>query len=142
MLYLGSPQDRTGSPILGDFEFLFPPKLGGLGGRKLTFARGAGGIQNIGSWATLRQGLPSCPTRFDFWMLVHRWSRSGLLLDTPNRSPICQFWYPRVLGSPHTTRKPLLLLRISALLLLREAERQFLGLLFHEPPRFECLPQN
>lgn len=75
-------------------------------------------------------------------MLVHRWSRSGLLLDTPNKSPICQFWYPRVLGSPHTTRKPLLLLPNLALLLLREAERQLLGLLFHEPPRFECLPQN
>ena len=34
-----------------------------------------------------------------------------------------------------TTRKPLLLLRLSGLFLLRLAARQFLGLLFHEPPR-------
>jgi hypothetical protein len=34
-----------------------------------------------------------------------------------------------------TTRKPLLLLRLSGVFLLRFAERQFLGLLFQEPPR-------
>ena len=32
-------------------------------------------------------------------------------------------------------RKPILLFRFSELLLLRLAERQFSGLLFHEPPR-------
>jgi hypothetical protein len=32
-------------------------------------------------------------------------------------------------------RKPLLLLRLSGLFLLRFADRQFLGLLFQEPPR-------
>jgi hypothetical protein len=30
MLYLGTPQDRAGSPILGDFEIPVPPKVGGL----------------------------------------------------------------------------------------------------------------
>ncbi len=33
------------------------------------------------------------------------------------------------------TRKPLLSFRLSGLFLLRLAERQFLGLLFQEPPR-------
>ena len=33
------------------------------------------------------------------------------------------------------TRKPLLSFRLSGLFLLRFAERQFLGLLFQEPPR-------
>jgi hypothetical protein len=33
LLYLGRPQDRTGSPILGDFEERFPPCVGGQGGR-------------------------------------------------------------------------------------------------------------
>ena len=37
--------------------------------------------------------------------------------------------------TPTTTRNPLLLLRLSGLLLLRLADRQFVGLLFHEPPR-------
>jgi hypothetical protein len=27
VLYLGKPQDRTGSPILGDFELQLPPEL-------------------------------------------------------------------------------------------------------------------
>jgi len=31
LLYLGRPQDRTGSPILGDFETPDPPRIGGLG---------------------------------------------------------------------------------------------------------------
>ncbi len=35
VLYLGKPQDRTGSPILGDFEVPVPPKIGGRGGRDL-----------------------------------------------------------------------------------------------------------
>ena len=39
VLHLGRPQDRTGSPILGDFEGYSPPKLG-AGGRSSTFARG------------------------------------------------------------------------------------------------------
>jgi len=34
-----------------------------------------------------------------------------------------------------TTRKPLLLFRLSGVFLLRLAERQFVGLLFHDPPR-------
>jgi hypothetical protein len=34
-----------------------------------------------------------------------------------------------------TTRNPMLLFRLSGTFLLRCAERQFLGLLFHEPPR-------
>jgi hypothetical protein len=42
----------------------------------------------------------------------------------------------RVLGISHTTRKPILLLRLSGVLLLRVAERQLRGLLFQEPPRF------
>jgi hypothetical protein len=33
LLYLGRPQDRTGSPILGDFETPAPPRIGGLGGK-------------------------------------------------------------------------------------------------------------
>jgi hypothetical protein len=37
-------------------------------------------------------------------------------------------------------RKPLLFLRLSALFLLRLAERMFCGLLFHEPPRRMRLP--
>ena len=53
--------------------------------------------------------------------------------------PICQFWHRRVLGTTHTTRKPILLLRSSRVLLLRVAERQFSGLLPHEPP-LHCLP--
>ena len=36
---------------------------------------------------------------------------------------------------PRHTRKPMLLLRLSGGLLLRLAARQFLGLLFHDPPR-------
>lgn len=35
----------------------------------------------------------------------------------------------------NTTRNPLLLFRFAGLFLLRLADRQFLGLLFHEPPR-------
>ena len=35
----------------------------------------------------------------------------------------------------HNTRKPMLLLRLSGLLLLRVAERALSGLLFQEPPR-------
>ena len=63
------------------------------------------------------------------------------LHHTPDRYPICQFWHQRVLGTPHTTRKPLLLLlRLEGLLLLRYAERQFLGLLFQEPPRLAAYP--
>jgi hypothetical protein len=49
-------------------------------------------------------------------------------------------------GSPHageennktqetTSRKPMLLFLLSALFLLRFAERQLIALLFHEPPR-------
>ena len=34
-----------------------------------------------------------------------------------------------------TTRNPTLLLRLSGVLLLRYADRKFVGLLFHEPPR-------
>ena len=34
----------------------------------------------------------------------------------------------------------MLLLRLSGLLLLRHAERQFLGLLFQEPPRLAACP--
>ena len=37
--------------------------------------------------------------------------------------------------SPSSTRNPLLLLRLSGVLLLRFAERKFVALLFHEPPR-------
>ncbi len=33
VLYLGRPQDPTGSPILGDFETPAPPRIGGLGGQ-------------------------------------------------------------------------------------------------------------
>jgi hypothetical protein len=47
VLYLGRPQDRTGSPILGDFKS-FSPQNWGSGGRRSTFARGlivrAGGL--------------------------------------------------------------------------------------------------
>jgi hypothetical protein len=39
MLYLGRPQDRTGSPILGDFEAPVPPKFGGLGGQNAVCKR-------------------------------------------------------------------------------------------------------
>ena len=35
------------------------------------------------------------------------------------------------------TRNPMFLLRLSDVLWLRLAERQFLGLLFQEPPRFK-----
>ena len=45
----------------------------------------------------------------------------------------------------HTTRKPLLLFRLSGVFLLRLAERVFLGLLFQEPPRntrFDCRPKK
>ena len=37
--------------------------------------------------------------------------------------------------TPRTTRKPILLSRLSGAFLLRMAERQFLELLFQEPPR-------
>jgi hypothetical protein len=40
-----------------------------------------------------------------------------------------------VLAGAYTTRKPMLLLWLSILFLLRLAERQLLGLLIHEPPR-------
>jgi hypothetical protein len=40
-----------------------------------------------------------------------------------------------MLGISQTTRKPILLLRLSEVLLLRVAERQLRGLLFQEPPR-------
>ena len=40
----------------------------------------------------------------------------------------------KVLGNRHATRKPLLLFWLSGLFLLRFALRQFLGLLFQEPP--------
>ena len=36
----------------------------------------------------------------------------------------------------------MLLLRLSGLLLLREAERQFLGLLIQEPPRSQPIPEQ
>lgn len=50
--------------------------------------------------------------------------------------PTCQLSHRRVLLTAHTTRKPTLLLLLSrVLLLLRDAERQFCGLLFQEPPR-------
>jgi len=54
--------------------------------------------------------------------------------------PTCQFWPSRVLGALHTIRKPILLLASRGLLLLRLAERQFLGLLFQEPPRLPAYP--
>ena len=37
-------------------------------------------------------------------------------------------------------RRPMLLFRLSGVLLLRFAERTFLGLLFHAPPRITRLP--
>ena len=48
----------------------------------------------------------------------------------------------RVLGAEHTTRKPMLLLSLPGSLLLRYAERQFLGLLIQEPPRFGAYPKT
>ena len=59
---------------------------------------------------------------------------AGTGLDSPVRArmiPIMQFRRAGV----RTTRNPLLLFRLSGVLLLRFAERQFSGLLFHEPPR-------
>jgi hypothetical protein len=35
----------------------------------------------------------------------------------------------------HTTRNPILLFELPGSFLFRFADRQFLGLLFHEPPR-------
>jgi hypothetical protein len=49
-------------------------------------------------------------------------------------NPFGQFWSVGVLA-PTTTRKPTLLLMLRASLLLRFAARQFLELLFQEPPR-------
>jgi hypothetical protein len=41
-----------------------------------------------------------------------------------------------------TRRKPRLLLRLSVVFLLRFEDRTFLGLLFHEPPRFTRWPPS
>lgn len=69
----------------------------------------------------------------------HRYHRNKgwTLLRHARRIHIRQLWHRRALAAPpsHTTRKPILLLRLSRLLLLREAQRQFSGLLFQEPPR-------
>jgi hypothetical protein len=47
-----------------------------------------------------------------------------------------RLWHGRKCTPADTaTRKPLLSFRLSGLFLLRLAERQFLGLLFQEPPR-------
>ena len=48
----------------------------------------------------------------------------------------------RVLGGEQQTRKPMLLLSLSGVFLFRYAERQFLGLLFQEPPRFSAYPKS
>ena len=88
--------------------------------------------------------LPSWPTSFGSSETDPKASITGIGLDSSSHArqiPICQFWPRRVLGATHTTRKPILLLRLSGLLLLRCAERQFLGLLFQEPPRFSAYPR-
>jgi len=48
-----------------------------------------------------------------------------------------RLWHPRKCtpAANTATRKPLLSFRLSGLFLLRLAERQFAGLLFHDPPR-------
>ena len=67
----------------------------------------------------------------------HHRNKGWTLLWHARRIHIRRLWHRRALATApaHTTRKPILLLRLSGLLLLREAERQFSGLLFHEPPR-------
>ncbi|MGK7907507.1 MAG: hypothetical protein AB4040_09805 [Synechococcus sp.] len=67
-------------------------------------------------------------------MLAHRRNGSGLFMHS-RLIPTSQLSRRRVLGGTQQTRKPTLLLMLSRELLLREAERQFLGLLFQEPPR-------
>jgi hypothetical protein len=85
--------------------------------------------------------LPSCPTRLDFWMpLPTSQKRVWTLAWHARRIPIRRLWRARVLPEPQTTRKPLLLLWLSGLFLLRFAERQLIGLLFQEPPRSLACP--
>ena len=52
------------------------------------------------------------------------------------KSICCKY---KILSSERTRRSPRLLLRLSGVLLLRLAERQFLALLFQLPPRFTRL---
>ena len=95
---------------------------------------------------------PTRETRADGTGLRHR-SLPGLVRQTvvgrhfrqasgcsPAPSGVITMWAPR------HTRKPTSLLRLSGALLLRFAARQFLGLLFHDPPRstrdtFQAAPQ-
>ncbi len=61
-------------------------------------------------------------------------ARSGLFPSRARQVPTSRFRHRRA-RTTTTTRKPLLLLRSPGLLLLRLAARQFLPLLFHDPPR-------
>jgi hypothetical protein len=61
---------------------------------------------------------------------------SGVRLTDSHRPVLTNHcWLRRVHEEEPTTRKPRLLFSLSRAFLLRLAERQFLGLLFHEPPR-------
>ena len=84
--------------------------------------------------------LLGSPIAVYFWMHEASLERVWTLRAHPTNS------HPLVLAvksahreddtpNPQLTRKPTLLLRLSRVLLLRLAERQFTGLLFHEPPR-------
>ncbi len=82
--------------------------------------------------------LPSYSTRFYFRTSSPiSQEQVWTLLWHARRIPIRRLWHRRALGErpTHTTRSPILLLSLSGLFLLRLAERQFSGLLFHEPPR-------
>ena len=62
----------------------------------------------------------------------HPLGRGTLIMTSPGRPRKAQRLRSRTVLA---TRKPLLLLRFPVEFLLRFAERTFLGLLFHEPPR-------
>jgi len=82
--------------------------------------------------AALRHILPSRPSLAYFSDGVTAVTGTGL--DSPVRTrviPITRFQQAGV----REIRNPLLLFRLSGLLLLRLAERQLLSLLFHDPPR-------